>query len=176
MLMIHLHFLYLKCLCTAFVYFSWVSSLFSNWILEALCILGKQPFVYMFFPQFVICLLILWFFFLKEITVFYVNELLGFNFLMIFFLHLCQSWCKVWVWILVYVFSKWLLYRSNRVYWIINLFLTDLKCHLNHVLNSHMYFGFFLDFSVLPMDLFIHMWSHIVLVIIFGHLFLYLIS
>lgn len=73
-------------------------------------------------------------------------------------------------------FSRWLLYRSNRVYWIINLFLTDLKCHLNHMLNSRMYFGFFLDFSVLPMDLFIDTWSHIVLMIIFGHLFLYLIG
>lgn len=137
MLMIHLKFLYVKCLRTAFVHFSWVSSLFSNWILEALHILGKQLFVYMLF----------------------------------FFLHLCQSWCKVWVWILVYAFSRWLLYRSNRVYWIINLFLTDSKYHLNHVQNSQMYFGFFLDFSVPPMDLFIHMWSHIVLMIVSGHLF-----
>lgn len=83
-------------------------------------------------------LVCLWLYFLR----------LDFNPSGIYFCVCCE------VGIILYFFPKWITSWWNTIYWIIHLFPTDLKYHLYHILNPHIFLGLFLG-STLFLDLFV---------------------
>lgn len=56
--------------------------------------------------------------------------------------------------IILHFFPKRITSCRNTIYWIIHLFLTDLKYHLYHILNPHIFLGLFLG-CILFLDLFV---------------------
>lgn len=63
-----------------------------------------------------------------------------------------------------FVFSIWLHSCTITIYWIFHLFLTDLRCHLYHILYFHTYLRIS-DLSILYIDLSVHGQSHVVSII-----------
>lgn len=57
--------------------------------------------------------------------------------------------------IILYFFPKWITSWSDTIYWIINLLFTDLKYHLYHILNPHIFLDLFLG-SVLFLGCFVY--------------------
>ena len=153
MLMSHLHCLYVRCLLITFAYFSLVVGLFllssrgSSYIRETVVCLYE---VQKFFPS---LLFVFWLcgnlFSHKEDIVFNVNELFEFVFYG-FFVHIYNNPDVRCVWI-KFAFLQ----DDYHVYWIISLFHTYLKCHLNHDILICIYF--FWIFLFISTDLFICM-------------------